>query len=144
MTGLTADAEIAVDYDLLGKVASDLQSDIQIEDDEITGTLNYLDDYTGHSEDETEQVGNFLALRFSNTDFPGATITAELGEDEVELDKNGIAIFRITDKSTQTIKVVASMSGYVSQEKTYDLSGLTLEAAPAQTPDTPGGDTPGD
>ena len=42
------------------------------------------------------------------------------------LDEDGLYVGRIADKSTQTLKVVASKTGYASITKTYSLTGLTL------------------
>lgn len=43
------------------------------------------------------------------------------------LDEDGIAVFRVRDKSTQTLTVVASADGYETITKQYRLSGLTCE-----------------
>ena len=118
--------------DLYGKAASDLQSEIAISDSNVvSGTLEYVSGYTGYSETAEEQEGNYLALQFS-CDLPGATFTAALGEDAVEVSEDGIAVFRITDKATQTINVVASYPGFPDLELTLTLTGLTLEEAPAE------------
>lgn len=44
-------------------------------------------------------------------------------------------VFRITDKDSQKIKVVASLDGE-STEITYDLSGLVLDEAEEELEDT--------
>lgn len=80
--------------------------------------------YEAYSGDE--QNGNFLAI---HVDAPeGATITGELVggvHGPVTLDESRVIIFRITDKTTQKVKFVASQYGD-STEYVYDLSGLTL------------------
>lgn len=126
---MSADTDIDASTDLYGKTISDLQSDIVISDEgAITGTLNYLTDYTGFSEDTDLQAGNFLALHIS-TPVP-ATITVQLTGDEeaIVLDDDGIAVLRIADKDTQTLTVVAA-NEVSTVTQAYDLSGLTCESA---------------
>ena len=60
-------------------------------------------------------------------DAEGVTITVTV-TDPVTLDEDGIVVLRIADKSTQTIKVVASKEGFKSVTKVYGLSGLTVES----------------
>jgi len=123
---LTVDVDIASGTDLFGKTVSDLQSDIVIGSDEITGTLNYIDDYTGFSGDPSLQAGNFIAIHASVPDVEDVTITVKV-TNPVTLDDDGIAVLRIANKDSQTITVVASKDGYASVEKVFDLSGLTCE-----------------
>lgn len=110
--------------DLFGKVASDLQDNVEIGENAITGELLYVDDYTGFSGNVELQSGNYIALHFE-TDVEDATITVTVTNPSV-LDEDGIIICRIADKDTQTITVVASKEGYESVTKVYDLSGLTV------------------
>lgn len=127
MTVLTADADIGGDTDLLGKSVTDLQADIEVGDDEITGTLKHVTGYTGFSGDPAEQEGNYLALHFASEE--GATITVELvggTSGPKVLDADGLAIFRISDKTTQTIKVTAEAEGRTAAELDFGLTGLTL------------------
>ena len=120
---MSVDDDISID--LLGKSVSDLQSGIEIGDDGvINGTLKYVSDYTGFSGDSALQSGNYLALHFDAGQ--GATIKLTL-TDEKTLDADGIAILRISDKSTQTITVVASKPGAETVTKVYSLTGLTCE-----------------
>ena len=114
--------------DLFGKVASDLQEDITISGNAVSGTLKYVDDYSS-AYGPGEDSGNYLVLKFTSDE--DAVITAEIINGEhgpVTLDEDGILIARITDKSTQTIKVVATKGG-ASKTKTYTLTGLTLQPA---------------
>ena len=116
--------------DLLGKTADELQADIAINGDEITGTLKFIADYSSAGYTGDEQSGNFLALHFaSNKD--GAVIKVELVNGihgEQTLDEDGLAIFRVSNKATQKVKVTATAGGE-SIVKTYGLSGLTLNNA---------------
>lgn len=115
--------------DLFGKTADDLQENIVIGSDlAITGTLKYVDDYSsafGTGEDS----GNYIAIKFESDE--DAIITAEVVNGihgPVTLDEDGILVARIADKSSQTIKIVASKDGK-SVTKIYTLDGLTCEAA---------------
>lgn len=124
---LTLAADIAADTDLLGKVVSDLQSGIEVsEDNKITGTLKFVTGYTGFSGDASEQSGNYLAVHATAEE--GAVIKAELIgglHGEVTLDEDGILIVRITS-NLQALKFSATTSAG-TQTTIYDLSGLTLE-----------------
>lgn len=116
--------------DLLGKTVTDLQSDIVIDDTNVTGTLNYVEGYTRFSSVPEEQEGNYLALTFAATkdDAPVSKITCTLSSSdkgEVELDEDKIHIIRVTDKSaTLTVKVYDSEE--VALTKDLVLSQLTL------------------
>lgn len=122
--------------DLFGKHASDLQTDVSFGDDEVTGTLKYVSDYTGFSGDAALQSGNYIAFHCS-CNVEDAVITAKITNTST-LNEDGIAVFRVGDKSTQTLTVVASKEGYDSVTKEFALSGLTVEAAPAvEEPSTP-------
>lgn len=124
------DDDIPEGVDLLGKELDDLQSGVAAGASDITGTLKYVTNYTGFSEDPTEQQGNYIALHI-NTDVEGATIVAELIGDSrgpVTLDSDRTLIARIKSKG-QKIKVTASKEGYPTVEKTFTLAGLTLETA---------------
>lgn len=128
MTGLTADADIEDSVDLFGKTASDLQEGIVIDEDSISGTVKYVEDYSS-AYGSGEDSGNYLVLHFEVPDVEGVTFTAELVggvHGPQTLDSDGICIFRVTDKNSQTIKVVASKTGYANVTKVYDLTGLTL------------------
>ncbi len=125
---LSVDVTIDPEENLLGKVVGDLQANVVVGTDALTGTLHYLDDYTGFSEDTSLQVGNFIALHAEVEDVEDVTLTVE-GVDAEILDEDGIIICRVEDKSSQTISIVASKQGVGSVTKTFDLSGLTCETA---------------
>lgn len=118
---LVTDVSIASDTDLLGKVISDLQSDIEIGENEITGTLKYVTDYTGFSGEPELQSGNFLALHITTND--GAPISVELiggMYGPVTLDEDGIIILRIANKG-QRVKITSG-----SMTKEYSLANINL------------------
>lgn len=115
------------EVDLLGKTADDLQEDVEVANGAITGTLAYVTGYTGFSGDVAEQSGNYLALKV--TAIEGATITVELINGTVghpvELDEDGMIVVRITNKSTQSVEVVATKDNQ-SEVRRFSLTGLTL------------------
>lgn len=127
--GVTVEAEDG-DAELFGTLVSDMQNDVSVIGDKITGTLKYLDD--GALVD-TWGEGNFLALKFEDLDPTATSVKVGLdpsqGSGLVEIindpDKNGA--FKITDKDTQVFKVVTTDGGRtVTQE--FDLSELTVES----------------
>lgn len=111
----------------LGKQVSELQSDINVNDDYITGTLHYVEGYTGFSAKASEQQGNYLALKFEAEQ--GATTTVELvggKSGPVTLDSDMVWIVRISDQDKQTIKVITSKNGS-TVTKVYGLQRLNCE-----------------
>lgn len=105
-----------------GKSVSDLQSDIVINDDSISGTLNYVTGYTGYSGDTDLQSGYYIALKL---DVPnGATTTiAALNNGgsgtPVDLGSDDYAVGRITTKNAKIV-VSTTLAG-VTVSKTYSL-----------------------
>ena len=125
---MTVDANIAGTVDLFGKSVTDLQTGIVVGGDSISGTLRYVDDYTGFSSDTALQSGNYIAIHAEVPGVEDVTFTVRVTT-PVTLDDDGIAVLRIADKSSQTITVVASKDGYPSVVKVYRLDGLTCETA---------------
>lgn len=119
------------DVTLFGTKVSDMQEDVEITDDAITGTLKYLD-----SGDlvTTWGAGNFMALNFVDNDFSKYS-SVKVGMDPsqssglVEIindpDKNGV--FKVTNKDTQVFKIVSTdaETGEINTQ-TFDLSGLEV------------------
>lgn len=114
--------------DLFGKTASDLQTGVSFGDGSVTGTLKYVSDYTGFSGTVSQQSGNYIVFK-ATCNVEGATITAKITRTST-LDEDGIGVFRVGNKDTQTLTVVASKEGYDSVTKEFPLSGLTVESAP--------------
>ena len=119
------------DVTLFGTKVSDMQEDVVIGDDEIVGTLKYLD-----SGDlvTTWGAGNFMALNFVNNDFSKYS-SVKVGMDPsqgsglVEIiddpDKNGV--FKVTNKDTQVFKIVyTDAETGETNTQTFDLSGLEV------------------
>jgi hypothetical protein len=154
---LSVDGDIS--EDLLGKLVTDLQRDITIEDGQIRGTLLYVDGYSGFSEDPEFQSGHFLALHFDGGDEEAGIAVELVGgdsstdvrcayrlevEDEhseaildsegesIETDRLGstIMIFRVTDKDSQAVRAVAKKTGLDPDVVLLSLAGLALEDAP--------------
>lgn len=121
---LTVRAATDDDGDLFGKDASDLQSNITINNGVISGTLNYISGYTdAFSGDEAN--GHFLALQCTSVE--GATITVEVlggAHGASTLDEDGLIVCRIAN-TNQQIKVVTTKEGQ-SSIQIYALNGLNL------------------
>lgn len=113
--------------DLLGKNCDDLQANVTVADGVISGTLKFVDDYTGYGA-VSEAVGNFLALKATSD--MGATITMTMigGKNDgrtVTLD-DGYTISKIFNEFCQKLKFVATKDGK-STTRTFGLTGLWLE-----------------
>lgn len=112
---------------LFGKLVSDLQENIAIANNAITGTLKYVTGYTEFSGKVEEQSGNYLAIKVDAV--AGATITVELINGTVghpvTLDSDGMIVLKIADTTTQSIEVVAT-KGNVSETQSFAISDLVL------------------
>lgn len=122
MNAITDTAE-----DLFGKTVDELQQDVSVGKTGITGTLYYVDDYTGFSGDPELQSGNYLALHCEVPGASDATITVTL-TNPVTLEEDGDIVLRIRDKDSQTVTVVADVDGKTIT-KEFALTGLTCEEA---------------
>ena len=121
------DADIPSDTDLFGKSVTDLQSDITIEDNTISGTLKHVTDYTDFSSIAEEQSGNYIALRCKADSADSVYVQVSGSENPpVKLDDDGIVVLRIKD-NIQTITFTAVANG-IAETITYSLTGLVLSA----------------
>lgn len=130
LTKLAVDFNISDSVDLFGKVASELQTGVSVTGNKISGTLHYIDDYSS-AYGPGEDSGNYLVSHFAVPGETGVTFVAEVingTSGPVTLDADGILISRITNKDTQSIKVIASKDSD-SFETTYTLTGLKLDSA---------------
>ena len=131
MTGLTVTAYTGSD-DLLGKSVGDLQTGVTVGRSAVTGTLKYVDDYTGFSSNVNEQQGNYLVLHAAAGEgVENPVITAEIiGGDHgpVTLDPDGILIARIKNVA-QKVKFTATADGHEPTTKTFNLASLILTPA---------------
>ena len=113
---------------LFGKTVNALQSDVVVSDDEVTGTLKYVDGYVDFSSNVSEQSGNYLALKIEAEPTEAETVVELVGgtKGPVTLDDDMNIVLLIKNKDTQSIKVTTTHNEE-SITKTYGLSGLTLE-----------------
>lgn len=113
----------------MGKTVNELQTDIVVNGDSITGTLKCVTGYTGfNGSNPEEQKGNYLALKVE-TSPEDTTTTVELvggTKGPVELDEDMNIVLLVKNKDTQSVKVTTTKNKK-SITKTYELSGLTLE-----------------
>jgi hypothetical protein len=129
---LSVDADIPTSEDLFGKTVSDLQSNVHVGDGTITGTLKYVDDYTGFSSKTDEQSGNYLVIHAADPKADYVTVEVINGiAGPRTLDSDGLIVLRIADKNTQSIEVVSYKDGIAKDNRRFVLTGLTLEPAPA-------------
>lgn len=113
---------------LFGKTVNELQSDVVVSDDEVTGTLKYINGYVDFSSIVSEQSGNYLALKIEAEPAESETVVELVGgtKGPVTLDDDMNIVLLIKNKDTQSIKVTTTHNKE-SITKTYGLSGLTLE-----------------
>ena len=124
---VTVSAE-AASTTLLGKAVSDLQTNVVVGADSISGSLKHVTGYTGFSSKPAEQDGHYLALKFA-TEPADAVTTVELvggSKGPVTLDADHNIVLLVKNTATQSVKVV-STKDKESTTKTYGLTGLTLE-----------------
>lgn len=129
LSALAADVNIGGSVDLLGKVVGDLQENVVVGTDKITGTSKYVTGYTGFSGKKAEQKGNYLALHFG---VPNMTIGTDvtIKVNDVSLDPDGLHIIRFKDDSKKPkIIVKAEKDGYATFTKVYDLSEIVRQPA---------------
>ena len=113
---------------LLGKAVNELQRDVIIADNEVTGTLKYINGYVGFSSNVSEQSGNYLALKIDAEPVEAKTVVELVGgtKGPITLDEDRNIVLLIKNKDTQSIKVTVNNEDN-SSTKTYKLTGLTLE-----------------
>ncbi|SCW26556.1 hypothetical protein SAMN05660484_00017 [Eubacterium ruminantium] len=102
-----------------------MQSDVAVSGNKITGTL--IKQTTGVPA-EYWGPGYFIGLKFTPDSDATTTkvgLSPSMGSGLVALDEDNLAMFKITDKDGQKLKVVSTRTG---EEKTwlFDLTGLTF------------------
>ena len=109
---------------------SDIQSDIAVEDDAVTGTLLYYNDATKALVIDWG-AGNFIGVHFVADDWSDYTsvlvgLDPSEGSGLIDIinDPDKAAVMQINDKDAQVIKIVAT-NGTQTVTAEYDLSGLT-------------------
>ncbi len=102
-----------------------MQSGVTVSGNKITGTL--IKQTSGQIVSDWG-VGYFIGLAFtpdSDATVTKVGLTPSAGTGMIALDGDNLAMFKLTDITSQRLKVVSSRAG---EEKTwtFDLSGLTL------------------
>ena len=128
MTSVTVEAADS-DTDFWGTLASDIQSDISVSGNSITGTLTKLT--SGQLVTDWGE-GYFIGLHFDDfTD--GLTyenvkvgLTPTEGSGLVTLDSDQLAVFKVTNKDVQRVMVKQEKEGVGKLTEYFDLGGLTL------------------
>ncbi len=115
--------------DLLGKTAADLQKDIEVDSSEgikVTGTSNYVTEYTQWSSVKDDQEGNYIALKLSTDSKEAIQFKSVDGTDNgyKTLDSDGILIWRISKDKDGNVKPIEVKVG--KDNFTINLSGVTL------------------
>lgn len=119
-------APVSMDGTILGKSVRELQTKVTAFENNIAGQLNYVTGFTGYSDTEAEQSGNFLALKF--TAASDAVTTVQYGTAEaVTLGDDMSKVFRVTSNA-DTITVTTTR-GSESLTKVLSLKGLMLKSA---------------
>ena len=124
------DVKADVHPTVFSKNVSDLQANVEVTGNQVTGTLHYVTNFTGFSGDPELQEGNYLALSFDTepaadkicVEFVGALTTH--GPQELDSDKD--ICVRITDKNKQYIVMTAYKGGEESR-RVIKLDQLVLE-----------------
>jgi len=115
---------------VLGKLVSDVQQNVFVNDNSIQGTLKYVSEWTGYSENPEENSGYFVVLKYEASE--GATVTIQtIGgyHDEMvqTLDQDMQSVTRFKDNK-QKLKVITTLNGE-SITKILSFSGLrTVQA----------------
>lgn len=123
---------MASSEDLWGTPVSDVQNNVTVADNAITGTSKYI--ASGALADGWG-AGNFIALSLADNTFTDLTSvkiglepSAGAGLQEIIDDPDKAGVFKITDKYNQKF-VVVQTDGNNTVKQSYSLSGLTLETA---------------
>ena len=113
------------------KKVSDMQEDIVVGEDKITGTLKFIKGGIAPS-GILAGDGYFLALKFSDVDASATSkkvgLVPSAGSGLVELDSDMNAFMKISDINSQIFEVVITDGTRTGVQK-FDLSGLELKRA---------------
>lgn len=112
---------------------ADFQSDIAVNDGEVTGELKFIEGGLSPS-GPLAGDGYFLALKFSNfasgltyANVKVGLVPSSTSMAPVTLDSDCDVVFKITDKDSQKVKVVQSDNAGHKNVQLIGLSGLELE-----------------
>lgn len=125
LTALAMDFDISASTDLLGKYVDDLQEDMAVVGNHVTGTAKYVSGYTGFSSKTDEQKGNFVAFHISVGDLViGTNVTVKVNG--VTMDPDGLHVMRFVDDKVDAKAIVeASADGHPTVTKGFDFSAVT-------------------
>lgn len=133
---VTADAADAT-YPWTSKTPSDFQSDIAVANGEITGNLDFIEGGLATS-GPLAGDGYFLALKFDNfasgltyANCKVGLVPSSSGMALQALDSDKNAVFKITDKNNQKVRIEQTDSAGHKNIQLLGLSGLTLETTGA-------------
>lgn len=136
ITDLTVSADDSADYFGSGKGADDIQSNIAVANGKVTGTLKFIPG--GIAPGTLSGDGYFIGLKFSNfasgltyNDVQVGLVNSATGMGLQTLDNDKNAVFKISDKVNQKIKIVQTASNGKRNVQYLDLSALTLESTGA-------------
>lgn len=112
---------------------ADFQSDIAVDDSEVTGELKFIEGGLSPS-GPLAGDGYFLALKFSNfaegltyENVKVGLIPSSTGMAPVTLDSDKDCVFKITDPQSQKVKVVQADNAGHKNVQLFGLSGLVLD-----------------
>lgn len=115
------------------KKASDMQSDVEVHGNKISGKLKFIEGGLSPS-GPLAGDGYFLALHWSDPDETATSLKVglvpsasgmDLQECIDDTDRNGV--FKISNPKSQMFKMVSSNDSHTTQQ-TFDLSGLVFES----------------
>ena len=128
---MSVDADVPASLDLFGLHVDDLQSNVAVDKSsmKITGTLNYVTDYTGFSSNPEDQEGNYLVLHADDENADKVVVEILGGtKGPVELDSDRTIVLLIRNKDTQSVKVTSYLNDEVKETGTFSLKDLVLAA----------------
>ena len=112
---------------------ADFQSDVEVNDGEITGDLKFIEGGLSPS-GPLSGDGHFIALKFSNfasgltyANVKVGLVPSASGMEHVTLDSDCDAVFKITDKVNQKVKVIQADNAGHKNVQYFNLDGLNLE-----------------
>lgn len=112
---------------------ADFQSDVAVNDGKITGDLTFIEGGLSPS-GPLSGDGYFLALKFDNfasgltyANVKVGLVPSASGMDLQTLDSDKNAVFKVTDKDNQRVKVVQADNAGHTNVQYFTLDGLTLE-----------------
>ena len=110
---------------VFGVAVSDVQSNVAISGNAITGTSKYLESVNTF---DMSLGHNFLVLHFASTDADKVEVCMDptQGSGLVELDESGVVILQMKADKSQTVKVVMT-KGDREFVKHFTISGMTFE-----------------